>query len=325
MVWSTNMKKQKRMVNLPEDLVLAEIMTRLPPKSILRFRCLSKSWKVSLSSSDFITMHLNRVQQCKYDDMQHLILRSTDDSLQSINYEADPKTASHLDFPSKYSHHNYFPNLGVLGSCNGLLCVALSRKTLILWNPSIKEFKELPLSSPLDDENRDRVGFGVFVDGVLYWRMISLPIDGLFSSWILGFDIAFEKYDIFPRPDGTNDPFNLTLGMIGGSLISVAQNLKEGILEMWKLEKKGDHKQGWMKLVTIKNMHPRRLVPICVMKNGEVLVTYEEIVYSFKSVFSKFELYDPVKGTFRKLKVGGIRRSYQAIPYTESLVSPNLI
>ncbi|XVF57106.1 hypothetical protein PTKIN_Ptkin06aG0177200 [Pterospermum kingtungense] len=320
MVRSRSMKKQKRMVHLPEDLVLTEIMTRLPPKSILRFQCLSKSWKVSLSSPDFITMHLNRVQQCKYGDMQHLILHSTDHSFQSIKYEAYRKTASKLDFPSKYSDHNSFPNLEVLGSCNGLLCVALPRKTLILWNPSTKEFKELPLSSPLENENQDRYN----ADGVLYWNVIYSREERLFPFWILGFDVAFEKFDIVRKPDGTDNGYDFTLGMIGGSL-SVAQNLEGRIFEMWKLEKKGDNKHGWIKAMTTKLMHPHSLVPICVMKNGEVFVTYYENVRSLNTMFSKFELYDPVKGRFRKLKVGGLRRWYQAIPYTESLVSPNLI
>ncbi|XVF57101.1 hypothetical protein PTKIN_Ptkin06aG0176600 [Pterospermum kingtungense] len=379
MVRSRSMKKQKRMAHLPEDLVLTEIMTRLPPKSILRFRCLSKSWKVSLSSPDFITRHLNRVQECQYDDMQHLILRSTDCSLQSINCEAYKKTASNLDLPSKYSHHNCFPD--VLGSCNGLLCVALSRKTLILWNPSIKEFKELPLSSPLDDGNEDRFGFGydrsandykvirfvnatqqpvglstswsanlyslksntwkiiqgvpadflidkmpgTLVDGVLYWIVIYSHEEWLFPSWILGFDIAFEKFDIVPTPDGTNNGFDWTLGMIGGSL-SLAQNLEEGIFEMWKLEKKGANKHGWIKVITIKkNMQTspsfRCLVPIWVMKNGEVL-TYQGDWPCVKRS-NKLKLYDPVKGTFRKLIVGGLKQWSQAISYTESLVSPN--
>ncbi|XVF57100.1 hypothetical protein PTKIN_Ptkin06aG0176500 [Pterospermum kingtungense] len=379
------MKKQKRMARLPEHIVLiSEIMPKLPPKSILRFRCLSKSWEVSLSSPDFIAMHLDRVQQCKYDDMQHLILRSSDDSLQSIKYEAYKKTASNLDFPSKYSYHSYFPN--VLGSCNGLLCVALSRKKLLLCNPSIKEFKKLPLSCPLDDDSLDAFGFGydcsandykvvrfvhpfhqvhfstswqaviyslksstwktiqgfpshmrfensktpgTLVDGLLYWTMSSR----LFCpSSILGFDIAFEKFDVFPLPDDTtkNEGYGLTLGKIGGSL-SVAHVIEGGITEMWKLEKKGDNnKHGWIKVMTImKNMQtlplPHRLVPICVMKNGEVLVTYDENVDTFKTIFSRFELYDPVKGTFRELIVGGMKRSYQAIPYTESLVSPNLV
>ncbi|XVF57108.1 hypothetical protein PTKIN_Ptkin06aG0177300 [Pterospermum kingtungense] len=55
---------------------------------------------------------------------------------------------------------------------------------------------------------------GTLVDGVLYWNAICTTP----TSWILGFDIASEKFDIFPPPDGTNKGFDLELRMIGGSL-----------------------------------------------------------------------------------------------------------
>ncbi|XP_020170471.1 F-box/kelch-repeat protein At3g23880-like [Aegilops tauschii subsp. strangulata] len=47
---------------LPEEL-LVEIFARLPAKSVRRFRCLSRTWPATLSSSSFTDLHLERANQ----------------------------------------------------------------------------------------------------------------------------------------------------------------------------------------------------------------------------------------------------------------------
>jgi len=44
---------------VPEDLIV-EILSFLPVKSLLQFRCVSKSWKTLISDSTFVKLHLNR-------------------------------------------------------------------------------------------------------------------------------------------------------------------------------------------------------------------------------------------------------------------------
>ncbi|KAL5769479.1 hypothetical protein ACOSP7_013633 [Xanthoceras sorbifolium] len=45
------------MVKLPEDIII-EILSILPVKSLIRFRCVSKSWYALVRSSSFISEHL---------------------------------------------------------------------------------------------------------------------------------------------------------------------------------------------------------------------------------------------------------------------------
>ncbi|CAI9118800.1 OLC1v1020413C1 [Oldenlandia corymbosa var. corymbosa] len=44
--------------SLPEDLLITDVLARLPAKSVGRFRCVSKPWRSLLSSSHFIKTHL---------------------------------------------------------------------------------------------------------------------------------------------------------------------------------------------------------------------------------------------------------------------------
>ncbi|BFG36867.1 hypothetical protein CerSpe_231410 [Prunus speciosa] len=44
--------------NLPEDMAL-NILSRLPPKSLVRFKCVHKSWQNMINNPHFITTHLS--------------------------------------------------------------------------------------------------------------------------------------------------------------------------------------------------------------------------------------------------------------------------
>ncbi|KAM3732959.1 hypothetical protein ACB098_11G098100 [Castanea mollissima] len=50
---------RQRDIYLPDDLVINNILTRLPVKSVMRFRCVCKSWYSSIKPSDFIDTHLS--------------------------------------------------------------------------------------------------------------------------------------------------------------------------------------------------------------------------------------------------------------------------
>ncbi|KAK6279252.1 hypothetical protein POUND7_019519 [Theobroma cacao] len=374
------MKKRKRRARIDDDLIIG-ILARLPLKFIVRFRCLSKYWNALLTSPGFIRIHLNHVKESKSNNMHQLILSSTY-TLQFMRYECFEKTSRKLNFPRIYPKRRRFL-FEILGSCNGLLCLVVSRKTLILWNPSIREFKKLPLSCPLGNHKRgnnkrNTFGFGydystddyklirfvhvidgielsyiyslrsntwkriqgfpvsinffedlisgTFVDGVLYWNII---YPGKIIPWILRFNLTSEKFEALSPPNDVNKEHDFTLREIGGCL-SLVQNLQGRSIDMWKLEK-DNTKQGWTKFMTIMNLqtlpYPHNLVPICIMKNGEVLITYSKNVrfFAIGGKRSRFELYDPRTSTFKRLKVCGIRQWSQAITYTKSLVSPKLL
>lgn len=54
--------------NLYEDVTL-NILSRLPVKTLSRFKCVSKQWNFLLSSPNFVKLHLSRASQNSSDVM----------------------------------------------------------------------------------------------------------------------------------------------------------------------------------------------------------------------------------------------------------------
>ncbi|XP_043693042.1 F-box protein CPR1-like [Telopea speciosissima] len=124
--------------NLPED-VIPDILSRLPVKSLLRFRCVCKPWCDLITDPAFVKMHLNRSLACN----SNLSLIFKYPNLLSMDLDVcEQQKAVELDHPLKS------PNNGtkVVGSCNGLLCLFNSDKDICLWNPSTKRHQKLPIT-----------------------------------------------------------------------------------------------------------------------------------------------------------------------------------
>ncbi|XVE81980.1 hypothetical protein DITRI_Ditri15bG0110200 [Diplodiscus trichospermus] len=114
--------------------IIEEILTRLPVKSLLRFKCVCKSWKSLISSPSFARLHLERSSGTK-------ILTSTPSALKLLEYETWFGGEICLDFPPKSRDRR----VGIMGSCHGLVAVALeSDNGFFIWNPLTGDYKELP-------------------------------------------------------------------------------------------------------------------------------------------------------------------------------------
>ena len=143
---------------IPPDVV-TEILLRLPSKSLIRFRCVCKSWDTLISSSEFISKHLNFTTN--NNNFCLLLGRiSEHPGTQSFSVLCD-QTLSHnqgFEFPFKthfdldYNRHLFHERtvdvcFRIVGSCNGVLCLCDNHNNLRinLWNPAICASKILPL------------------------------------------------------------------------------------------------------------------------------------------------------------------------------------
>jgi F-box interacting protein len=138
---------------LPEEVVV-KILSRLPPKSLIRFKCVSKRWHALIGNPDFLSKNLLNhsiiAQNPNEDDPLRLILFFAQDSegnlIHSFRYYDSLHCASQipLNLPSAAPHYY------IAASCNGLLCLwdDTVRSDVYLWNPATSsELKALPAAS----------------------------------------------------------------------------------------------------------------------------------------------------------------------------------
>ncbi|XP_065630169.1 F-box/kelch-repeat protein At3g23880-like [Quercus suber] len=147
---------RQRNIYLPDDLVINNILTRLPVKSVMRFRRVCKSWYSSIKTSDFIDTHLSNYKD-SHDNGYVIHMPSVRNTSSYRSPYSSSSTSSNTSIPvCTVAFDRTFDKISdvripfgvifnqIVGSCNGLLCVANSGNVIYLWNPSIRKFKRLP-------------------------------------------------------------------------------------------------------------------------------------------------------------------------------------
>lgn len=143
---------------IPSDII-TEILSRLPVKPILRFRCVSKSWCSIIDSDDFIQRHLR--QSITTYSNHSIIYGYMLTGLRSIDvnsFDESYAVQSHaVQTPVDFLTSDYMSN-----SCNGLILVS-AKPLLFLWNPFSRRKKILPSAStiePTTEHSRELYGLG---------------------------------------------------------------------------------------------------------------------------------------------------------------------
>ncbi|CAK7332961.1 unnamed protein product [Dovyalis caffra] len=149
-----NEKKTKKtpppLPSLPNELII-EILSRLPAKSLIQFRCVSKSFKSLISDPEFIKTHLEKVKtlsKSHHPDFSQTIVISSSEPLFKLkscsvhsvcnNPETDVVILDDYSLKDTYSYD------WVVGSCDGLLCLGIEQDFVVLWNPTTRIFNRLP-------------------------------------------------------------------------------------------------------------------------------------------------------------------------------------
>ncbi|MBA0568932.1 hypothetical protein Golob_006398, partial [Gossypium lobatum] len=123
------------MSKVPMDVV-TDIFHRLPVKTLLRFRPLSKPYCSLIDDPDFTNAHLDR--SIKTRSNLNIILKGL--HLYSVEFDA-LDNAVPIDYPLSSG-----AGTEAFGSCNGILAFRLTDKNLALYNPSTRQFRRLPVS-----------------------------------------------------------------------------------------------------------------------------------------------------------------------------------
>ncbi|KEH37624.1 putative F-box domain-containing protein [Medicago truncatula] len=107
------------------DELIAEILSRLPVKTLMQMKCVCKSLKTLISHPSFVKMHLHRSPR-----NTHVLLLPDCANPDEMDLSAVPIPVSHLlesPLAIGYKYPYYLlSNMDcdhVIGSCNGLICL----------------------------------------------------------------------------------------------------------------------------------------------------------------------------------------------------------
>ncbi|OMP04692.1 hypothetical protein COLO4_09396 [Corchorus olitorius] len=142
---------------VPVDLV-EDIFCRLPVKSVVRFKGISKRWLLQIKDPKFIKLHLQR--STKSHTQGSLVTVVNKNQLCSVDL-GTLRITKESDIPFSESPKC----IRLVGACNGLLCLCSwdDNNNMMVWNMSTKEHRILP---PVPEEYASEahrlslVGFG---------------------------------------------------------------------------------------------------------------------------------------------------------------------
>ncbi|CAM8901263.1 unnamed protein product [Rhodiola kirilowii] len=150
---------------LPQD-VIHNILLRLPVKSLMRLRCVSKSMDSLVHDPLFVKLHLHRALG---DLDRRRVLVCTDPPQYILSENLGKGHDLTITMPIEYPFEVTPDDIEIIGSCNGLLCFmvavaySLTDYKFILWNPSTGACRELANPGPLIGHYPDIIpiyGFG---------------------------------------------------------------------------------------------------------------------------------------------------------------------
>ncbi|XP_076909071.1 F-box/kelch-repeat protein At2g43270-like [Bidens hawaiensis] len=170
--------------NVCDDL-LVQIFERLPPKSIIRFRSLSKYWHSRFLSPEFL--HIHRLRSSKNPPkviITHVIVDGKKHEYKDIytlhsrdQLPLDPDSRLR-DIPGVEFPYHLHPLMGsVIGSCNGILCL-YNNKSITLWNFSIRRKLIVSCDPSLKPSTFIRLALGFGFDSITDdYNIVSVSYD----------------------------------------------------------------------------------------------------------------------------------------------------
>ncbi|XP_074283751.1 F-box protein CPR1-like [Silene latifolia] len=139
------------MAMLPSEIILDEILPKLPVKSLLRFKSISKEFETLISSPNFILHHLRHSLSSA---TNRLLITSRNSGLYTSDLDSPGNPPIPLPLPDFFRPD---PEDCIIGFCNGLLLLS-DGVDFLLINPSTGFYSAIPrIDGPV---YYNRFGFG---------------------------------------------------------------------------------------------------------------------------------------------------------------------
>ncbi|KAM3339245.1 hypothetical protein P3S68_029114 [Capsicum galapagoense] len=133
-----------KQTNLQEE-ILMDILSRLPVRSLLRFKCVSKFWMALISEPYFTTKHFNHVKNNQSFEKMLFLNREYSFHCSSLSSDQLFEDVQGIDRPRSGKLWGW----NIHCCYNGLVLVGVRKYPdkdfmLLLWNPSTRESVVLP-------------------------------------------------------------------------------------------------------------------------------------------------------------------------------------
>lgn len=131
------------MSSLPLELI-TEILLQLPVKPLVRFQCVSKSWRALINDPVFIHRHL---ELSIAGNRERTLIFKECDVNPPLNCFCVPFNGDRFDrdlVKIRQPLRDQKMYSQILDYCNGLVCIHNYERGIAIWNPLIRRYKELP-------------------------------------------------------------------------------------------------------------------------------------------------------------------------------------
>lgn len=225
-------KKMNRMATLPPptlpDDLIVNILSRLRVRSLLRSKCVCKSWLSLISDPQFVKSHSGLAEATP----THLLLKSSNNpQFNCIDIEASlhddgDSTKVIFNIPPPSSASGPVSRVDIVGSCRGFILLAYVYANFfyfVIWNPPTGFHKRIDNVSSTDDcvERVFRIGYDNFAllfgigydsstdDYVVVIVTVSLPLPLRITSrrWSAKVFCFSLRTNLWSFTEGTAQPY----------------------------------------------------------------------------------------------------------------------
>ncbi|PWA35310.1 restriction endonuclease, type II-like superfamily protein [Artemisia annua] len=339
---------------VPEEIIL-QIISKLPVKPLLRFKCVSKHWNLLISDPIFMKSRSRRILLISGNPI-HAI-----DNNVPVNDKANLAFKLHSPFAEgKYA--------SVAGTVNGIVLLFI-HCDMILYNPLTSAYKKVPDHPHIHrgSRNYDVYGFGygttpddlkiviisstqrrglrscdvynlkttswnkplelignydfgdeykgVFVNGFLYWNVY---LSEQRSRILLALDV--NKMVFSEIQDSIRHLTRFPLGTFKGRLCMIWLNRIRFKLELWVMNEHG-LRTSFSKVCQLTSLHTHLQSStyrmMCILDDGKIALSMNRT--------HKYVIYDMLNDSYETVTtLPKIKFGFDAIEYVESCVSPSL-
>ncbi|XP_074284062.1 F-box/kelch-repeat protein At3g23880-like [Silene latifolia] len=173
-----------------DGLIFEEILLRLPVKSLIRFKSVSKQWYSIISSSKFAITHFMKSPLSQPSAPVNTLFIQCEKSYYFFSYDDDQISDnfedSLVEIEVPFRAKKYYPKL--TGCCNGLICLTPKHGDyFIIWNPATGQMHKYKSNRYIGDQDivsaygyddldiECGFGYASSIDDYKYVQVVSLP------------------------------------------------------------------------------------------------------------------------------------------------------